>query len=295
MKLIGIVAKVTSPLAAEGVHALTRWLAERDIDYLIDSESAQVAGLKSEMTKVDLVARADLIVVLGGDGTFLSVARMMEKRSVPILGVNLGSLGFLTEFAYEEMFTALERILAGDYTYEDRIMLDVFISREGKNVATYTVLNDVVINRGALARMVDVRVSIDGLYVNKYTADGLVISTPTGSTAYNLATGGPIVYPTLNAIIISPICPHTLTNRPIVIPDNVDISISLSPDHSDEAVATLDGQVGFQLSFRDKITVRRSKEVTRIIQSPFKNYYQLLRGKLKWGETIRVEVEENVR
>lgn len=287
MKLIGIVAKVKSPLAAEGVGRLTRWLSERGIEYVIDSESAAVAGMKSGLTKVDLVNRADLIVVMGGDGTFLSVARMMEKRAVPILGVNLGSLGFLTEFAYEETIPALERALAGDYRCEDRIMLDVVIAREGRDVAFHTVLNDLVINRGALARMVDVRVSVGGVFVNQYTADGLIVSTPTGSTAYNLSAGGPIVYPSLNAVILSPICPHTLSNRPIVIPDNETIELSLASGHSDEALATLDGQVGHQLNSRDRITVKRSAEVTRIILSPYKNYYQLLRGKLKWGETIR--------
>ncbi|MGK7345276.1 MAG: NAD(+)/NADH kinase [Candidatus Nitrospinota bacterium M3_3B_026] len=293
MKLIGIVAKVKSPLAAEGVTGLVKWLAERGIDYIIDSESAARAGMESDLTKVDLVNRADLIVVMGGDGTFLSVARMMEKRAVPILGVNLGSLGFLAEFAYEQTIPALERVLAGDYRYEDRIMLDVVISREGRDVAFHTVLNDLVINRGALARMVDVRVALNGVFVNQYTADGLIIATPTGSTAYNLSAGGPIVYPSLNAVIISPICPHTLSNRPIVIPDNEKIDISLASGHSDEALATLDGQVGFQLNSRDRISVKRSKEVTRIIQSPYKNYYQLLRGKLKWGETIRIAPDDD--
>ena len=272
MEQIGIVAKVKSPLAAKAVAELAGWLEDKNISYIIDAESAQVAGIQSDLTKIDLINRADMLVVLGGDGTFLGVSRMIENRIVPILGVNLGSLGFLTEFAYEEMFPALERAISGDYTYEDRIMLDVSISREGKSVASYTVLNDLVINRGALARMVDVRVEVDKVFVNKYTADGLIVATPTGSTAYNLSANGPIVYPSLRAVIISPICPHTLSNRPIVIPDNV--------------------EVGLQLSFRDKIIVKRSKEVTRIIQSPFKNYYQLLRGKLKWGETIRQGADE---
>ena len=294
MKNIGIVAKTKSPMAAEGVRALTAWLGKRGMEYMIDAESAEVAGMKSGLTKVDLIGKADLIVVMGGDGTFLSVARMMEKRAIPILGVNLGSLGFLAEFTYEEMFPALERVLSGDYTYEDRIMLDVAISREGKRVAFYTVLNDLVINRGALARMVDVQVAVDGRFVNEYTADGLIISTPTGSTAYSLAAGGPIVYPSLNAIIISPICPHTLSNRPIVIPDSVEIEISIASGHSGEAVATLDGQVGFQLNYRDRLIAKRSKEVTRVIQSPFKDYYQLLRGKLKWGEAIRHGENETV-
>ncbi|MBI5815418.1 MAG: NAD(+)/NADH kinase [Nitrospinae bacterium] len=274
-------------MAEQGIKSLTEWLDGRKIEYLIDEESAKVAGMKSRLTKVALAREADLIIVLGGDGTFLSVARLAEGRAVPILGVNLGGLGFLTEFAYEEMIPALESAVAGDYAYEDRIMLDVSVSREGKVVASYTVLNDVVINRVTLARMVTAMVAVDGVLVNEYTADGLIVSTPTGSTAYNLSAGGPIIHPSISAIIISPICPHTLSNRPIVIPDNLEIELSLSSSAQGEALLTLDGQVGYQVNYRDRITIRKSKEITRIIQSPYKNYYQLLRGKLKWGETIR--------
>jgi len=287
VKTIGIVAKVQSAMAAEGVKRLTNWLESRNIQYLIDEESAQVAGMRSNLTKVALAAQADLIVVLGGDGTFLSVARLVEGRVAPILGVNLGGLGFLTEFAYDEMIPALETALAGDYTHEDRIMLDVCISREGKTVSSYTVLNDVVINRVTLARMVTVTVNVDDVFVNEYTADGLVVSTPTGSTAYNLSAGGPIIHPSIGAIIISPICPHTLSNRPIVVPDGLKVELALNPALQGDALLTLDGQVGYQVNFRDRIIIKKSKEVTRIIQSPYKNYYQLLRGKLKWGETIR--------
>lgn len=276
-----------SSLASESIRELAGWLESRNIDFCVDTQSAKCANLTDSLSKIDLIKASDLIVVLGGDGTFLSVARMMDGRSIPILGVNLGKLGFLTEFALEEMLPALEKALEGDYTCEDRIMLDVSISREGKNVASYTVLNDLVITRNAPARMVDVHVWAGGMFVNNYTADGLIVSTPTGATAYNLSAGGPIVYPSLNAMIISPICPHAFTSRPIVIPDNLEVELWLAPDHVGEAVATLDGQVGYQLSVRDKIVTKRSKEVTRIIQSPYKNYYELLRGKLKWGGAIR--------
>ncbi len=286
VKHVGIVANVQSSLASESIRELVNWLKSRNVDFCIDTESARCAELADGLSKIELIKASDLIVVLGGDGTFLSVARMMDGRSIPILGVNLGRLGFLTEFALEEMLPALEKALEGDYTCEDRIMLDVSISREGKNVASYTVLNDLVITRSAPARMVDVHVWAGGMFVNNYTADGLIVSTPTGSTAYNLSAGGPIVYPTLNAMIISPICPHTFTNRPIVIPDDQEVELWLAPDHMGEAVAALDGQVGYQLSVRDKIVAKRSKDVTRIIQSPYKNYYELLRGKLKWGGNI---------
>jgi NAD+ kinase len=288
IRQVGVVAKIRHPLATEGVVAVKRFIEERGLVCRIENETARAAGVASEDTKVDLINEVDLIVVMGGDGTFLSVARMMEDRTVPLLGINLGSLGFLTEFPFARTLSALERVLSGDYRYEDRIMLDVTISREGRQVAAYTVLNDLVINRGALARMVEVQVLVDGTLVNTYTADGLIVSTPTGSTAYNLAANGPIVHPSLNAVIISPICPHTLSNRPIVIPDNAAIELSLlAGDMANEAVATLDGQVGYQLSGRDKIVARRSRQVTRVILSYENDYYQLLRSKLKWGEAIR--------
>lgn len=291
MKKVGIVAKVHSPLAVEGLKILTAWLEERGISHIIDEESARIAGMKSGVKKIDLARHADLIVVMGGDGTFLGVARLMEGNNAPILGVNLGGLGFLTEFAYEEMLPALELALAGDFMSEDRAMLDAVVSREGKNVASYTVLNDVALNRGAFARMPHMLVYVDGVFLNEYVADGLLVATPTGSTAYNLSAGGPIAHPSLGAIIISPICPHTLSNRPIVIPDGSNVEIALAPSIQGEAVATMDGQVGFQMSFRDRLLIKKSASVTRIILSPYKNYYQLLRGKLKWGETIRHATE----
>jgi NAD+ kinase len=287
MKKVGIVAKANSPLAAEGLKILAAWLEARGVSHIIDEESARVAGLKSGVKKVDLARQADLIVVMGGDGTFLAVARLMEGNNAPILGVNLGGLGFLTEFAYDEMLPALERALEGDFISEDRAMLDAVVSREGKNVTSYTVLNDVALNRGAFARMPHILVHVDGVFVNEYVADGLLVATPTGSTAYNLSVGGPITHPSLGAIIISPICPHTLSNRPIVIPDGHNVEITLDPAIQGEAVATMDGQVGFQMSFRDKLLIKKSASVTRIILSPHKDYYQLLRGKLKWGEAIR--------
>lgn len=287
MKKVGIVAKTHSPLASEGLKTLTAWLDERGISHIIDEESARVAGIKSGVKKIDIAHQADLIVVMGGDGTFLGVARLMEGNNAPILGVNLGGLGFLTEFAYEEMIPALERALEGDFMSEDRAMLDAVVSREGKNVTSYTVLNDVALNRGAFARMPHMLVYVDGIFVNEYVADGLLVATPTGSTAYNLSVGGPIMHPSLGAMIISPICPHTLSNRPIVIPDGHTVEITLAPSIRTEAVATMDGQVGFQMSFRDRLLIKKSASVTRIILSPHKNYYQLLRGKLKWGEAIR--------
>lgn len=287
MENIGIVAKTASPLAKEGLRIITEWLGERGLAYMIEEETAKRTGFGEGSTWERIADSADLIVVMGGDGTFLGAARMMVSRVPPILGINLGGLGFLTEFAYEDMLPTLERVIDGDYMFEDRIMLDIQVIRKGKETLTYTALNDLVINRRAHARMVDIRVSVDGLFVNEYTADGLIISTPTGSTAYNLSAHGPIVHPSLAAMILTPICPHTLSNRPVVIPDNVTMELSLSPVIDTEAVATVDGQVGFELNSQDRIVARRSKHVTRVILSENKNYFQILREKLKWGETLR--------
>jgi len=287
MKLVGIVANTQSPLAGEGVRKLDEWLGERGVARLVESETASMANIESSDSRLDIAKKSDLIVVLGGDGTMISIARLIEGRATPLLGINLGSLGFLTEFTYEQMLPAIERVLSDDFSYEDRIMLDTSIYYDGKREASYTSLNDLVIHRGALNHMIDIKVEVDSVFVNSYTADGLIVATPTGSTAYSLSSAGPIVYPSLNSFIITPISPHTLSNRPIVIPDNIVIEISVSSRDKGEALATLDGQVNFGIGSRHNLKIEKSKEVTRIIQSPFKDYYELLRSKLKWGETIR--------
>ena len=285
MEKIGIVANTQSPLAAEAVARLVGWLRERKIAPLLDQDTADAAGLDGGMEKSALAQEADLVVVLGGDGTLIGLSRLLEGRKAPVLGVNLGSLGFLTEFTLEDMFPALEKVLNGDFTYEDRIMLAAEISFDGKKGVSYTALNDVLIHRGSTSQLITVRVEVNGELLNHYTSDGLIISTPTGSTAYNLSANGPIVYPSLNAIIITPICPQTLSIRPIVIPDNVTIRLSVTPRAKGNAAqATLDGQVVFGLDTRSRITIRRSEDITRIIQSPYTDYYNLLRGKLRWGE-----------
>ncbi|HEB71950.1 MAG TPA: NAD(+)/NADH kinase [Nitrospirae bacterium] len=287
MKLVGIVANTQSPLAGEGVRKLDEWLGERGVGRLVESETASIANIESNGSRLDIAKKSDLIVVLGGDGTMISIAGLIEGRATPLLGINLGSLGFLTEFTYEQMLPAIERVLSGDFSYEDRIMLDTSIYYDGKREASYTSLNDLVIHRGALNHMIDIKVEVGSVFVNSYTADGLIVATPTGSTAYSLSSAGPIVYPSLNSFIITPISPHTLSNRPIVIPDNIVIEISVSSRDKGEALATLDGHVNFGIGSRHNLKIEKSKEVTRIIQSPFKDYYELLRSKLKWGETIR--------
>ena len=285
IKKIGIIVKTQHIKAGESLKELIKWLKDRDIEIYMDKETSGIIGEKSQYKKADIPSIVELIIVLGGDGTLLSVARLIEENNVPILGVNLGVLGFLTEITIGELYSVLENIIKGDFTVENRIMLDACIYREGKIAAHYCAFNDVVINRGALARIVDLEIKINGLYVTTYRSDGLIISTPTGSTAYSLAAGGPIVYPTMNALILSPICPHTLTNRPIVIPDDVKIEINLVTPNED-VLATMDGQVGYSLNYRDTIEIKKAKNTIKLIQAPGKNYYEVLRKKLKWGERL---------
>lgn len=282
-KKIGIISKPKKKDAPEILAHLVDWLHKRDVEPLMDKETAGLIDVETYYERQDIAALSEFIIVLGGDGTLLSVARHIGGRGTPILGVNLGSLGFLTEVTLEEMYPLLEEILAGKMRVVERVMLDASIQRDGKEAARYLVLNDVVINKGALARMILMETLVGGKYLNMYRADGLIISTPTGSTAYSLSAGGPIVYPTVGSLIISPICPHTLTNRPIVVPDNMDIEVTLHTENEDVLV-TLDGQEGFPLKYMDTIVVRKSASKTKLILSPKKDYYQILRQKLRWGE-----------
>jgi NAD+ kinase len=224
-----------------------------------------------------------MIIVLGGDGTLLSVARLVRDYEIPILGVNLGGLGFLTEIPLEELYRVLERVVQGDFITDERVVLSAAVIRRGERMAEFTVLNDAVVNKGALARIIDLETTINGEYLTTFKSDGLIISTPTGSTAYNLSAGGPIVYPSLHCIIITPICPHTLTNRPIMIPDDVEIRATLKTKQQ-EVILTLDGQQGFTLEFEDVVEVRKAEGRILLIKSPYRHYFELLREKLRWGE-----------
>jgi NAD+ kinase len=224
-----------------------------------------------------------MVIVLGGDGTLLSVARLVGVHEVPILGVNLGGLGFLTEITLEELYRVLERVIQGDFITDERVVLNAAVIRRGERMAEFIVLNDAVINKGALARIIDLETTINEEYLTTFKSDGLIISTPTGSTAYNLSAGGPIVYPSLHCIIVTPICPHTLTNRPIVIPDDVEIRAILKTKQQ-EVILTLDGQQGFSLEFEDVVEVRKAEGRILLIKSPYRHYFEVLREKLKWGE-----------
>lgn len=285
MKKIGVIVKSQHPMSRDALSGVRDWLTARGIEVLLDTAMAGIIGSSSVMTPQEVVDQADLIIVMGGDGTLLAAARLIGERDIPILGVNFGGLGFLTDITVEELYPTLEAILAGDFRTEKRFKIDIDLVRGGKVVETHTGLNDVVINRGHLARMLNLKISVDGIFVTNYRADGLIISTPTGSTAYSLAAAGPIVYPTTEAIVLAPICPHNLTNRPIVLPDKVSVQVALNTKEKDVMV-TVDGQVGFPLYHGDLIAVRKSLSKTTIVQSFKKNYYQVLREKLGWGGDI---------
>ena len=282
IKKIGIIAKPRKKDAGPVLSCLVRWLKEKGIEPLMDQETAGLIDFKSTHKRQDIAAFSDFIIVLGGDGTLLSVARLIGGGGTPILGVNLGSLGFLTEVTLDEMYPLLDKILVGEMIIDERWTLEASVQRGGKELSVHTVLNDVVINKGALARMILMETVVDGKFLNTYRADGLIISTPTGSTAYSLSAGGPIIYPTVGAIIISPICPHTITNRPIVLREDAAVEVTLRTENED-VLMTLDGQEGHPLQYLDKVVIRKAKSTIKLIISPEKDYYQVLRQKLRWG------------
>ncbi|GAB4482278.1 MAG: NAD(+)/NADH kinase [Thermodesulfovibrionales bacterium] len=282
MKTIGIICKSKRSEPIDILRDLLPWLKERGCEVLIDSEAAEqlgVAGTKREL----IPEEAEAVLMLGGDGTMLAVSRLVAEKGIPILGINLGSLGFLTEVTKEEMYRAIEKMLAGGCAVEERLMLRAGVTREGREAASYTVLNDVVINKGALARIIDLETFVNGRYVTTFKADGLILSTPTGSTAYSLAAGGPILHPTADSIIMTPICPHTLTNRPIVLPADYHVEVILC-SVSEDVVLTLDGQIGFPLKRDDVVHVTRAAVTTRLLMPVERDYFDVLRKKLKWGE-----------
>jgi NAD+ kinase len=282
MKKIGIVSKAGRTEPAEILKDFLPWLNNKGLEVFLDSETASLLKMKG-YSRSKMPSLVDMIIVLGGDGTMLNVARLVCERGVPILGVNLGGLGFITEVQKEEVCNAMDKTLSGEYSIEDRLMLTAHIHRHGEKITEYTVLNDVVINKGALARIIDLETYINKAYVTIFKADGLIVSTPTGSTAYSLSAGGPVLYPTLDCIVLTPICPHTLTNRPTVLPDDVLIEIILK-SVSEDVFLTLDGQVGFSLRKDDVVEIKRSPFKTRLIIPFERDYFQILRTKLKWGE-----------
>ena len=284
MKRVGIVAKPDAPRAPEVVTRLVTWLTERHIEVVLEKETAGIvpAVRATAANKAELPGLADLLIVLGGDGTLLSMARAVGDLGIPIMGVNLGGLGFMTATTLDEMLPSLEAALAGRMVIEDRLMLLARVVRNGAVVCEHMALNDMVITKSAMARIISLAVSVEGQYATAYRADGLIISTPTGSTAYSLSAGGPIVFPTVDAIVLTPICSHTLTNRPIVLPASHRIEVTVQSDQ--EIMLTVDGQVGVGLRERDVVEIVTAPARMRLVRFPQKDFFSVLRTKLKWGE-----------
>ena len=282
---IGIISRPRRSNLAVVVPPLLDWLESRGIRVLYDTETASALQDCSKGIERDQVAKnSQLLLVLGGDGTLLAAARVAAPLDIPILPINMGSLGFLTSFKLEEMYPALEETLAGRLPSSERVMLDVELEREGKVIERQTVLNEAVINKGALARMIDLELLIDGEFVCRYRVDGLIVATPTGSTAYSLSAGGPVVHPSVESWVITPICPHTLSDRPVVIRDSSQVEIDLSAG-TESVFLTLDGQTGIPMQAADKVRMTRAAERLKLIQPQKKSYFEILHSKLKWGET----------
>jgi NAD+ kinase len=284
IKKIGITSKPKKPEVREIIPPLVEWLRERSIEVLIDKETgATLDSSEKCVSRNEMPSRVDLIIVLGGDGTLLATARALNRKPVPLLAVNLGGLGFLTVITRDELFPTLERVLAGDFRTERRVQIEAEVVRAGEVISSFLALNDVVLNKGAIARVLDFDVRVDGQFISTYKADGLIVSTPTGSTAYSLAAGGPVIAPSVQAFIVTPICAHTLTNRPIVLPDSAQIDVEVKSQR-ESVYLTVDGQVGIAVRSEDAMHLRRASSVVELIQSPQKDYFEILRQKLKWGE-----------
>ena len=283
VRRVGIFSKPNAPRAVKLVPELLHWLAQRGIEARFDSETARYAGMLVGLDRQHVPDGCDMAIVLGGDGTLLSAARAVAHRAIPLLAVNLGGLGFLTSITVEDFFPELERALGGGTDITRRKMLGVSLIREGAVVAEYQALNDVVIAKSSIARIVDLEMWTGDTFIAAYKADGLIISTPTGSTAYSLSAGGPIVYPTVSALCLTPICPHTLTNRPLIIPSELGVRV-INKAAEEEAYLTVDGQIGSPLEAGDTVECAMSNFDILLVKAPHKTFFDVLRQKLKWGE-----------
>jgi NAD+ kinase len=283
IETVGIITKPAVPAARELVPKILAWLRERGLKVRADEETAAYANEKEGIPRDSVPEGCDLIIVLGGDGTLLSAARAIGKHEIPLFPVNLGGLGFLTAITMDEVFPNLERALRGEHRVAKRKLLNTEVVRCGEVVASYDALNDAVLSKASIARMIDLQAYVDEQFVADYKADGLIISTPTGSTAYSLAAGGPIIFPSVPALCITPICPHMLTNRPVLVPETSVIRvISQGPDES--VFLTIDGQIGNPVQHGDTIVCRSSNFALRLIRPPRMMFFDVLRQKLKWGE-----------
>ncbi|HYE87149.1 MAG TPA: NAD(+)/NADH kinase [Vicinamibacterales bacterium] len=286
---IGIAAKPGLTAARDTLVELEQHLRSRGVDAVWTTEAAALlpAGTRATADRTEIPSQVDVIVVLGGDGSLLSAAKAIAEsgHDIPILAVNFGSLGFLTEITRPEILEALDAVLNHRATHDRRMMLCAVANRDGRQFATHMALNDVVFTRTALSRMIELSVSVGDQLVTSVKADGLIVATPTGSTAYNLAAGGPIVHPSMDALVLTPIAPHTLTNRPIVIPTEREVRVkSAGSNAGDEVYVTIDGQTGFGLQQGDEIAITKSERPLRLIRSTTRSYFEVLRQKLKWNE-----------
>jgi NAD+ kinase len=279
---VGLIAKPRSERAAAVVPDLVAWLTQRGITLHLDDESAAYAGLTNGLPRPEVAAGSQLLVVLGGDGTLLSAARASVGLDIPLFAVNLGGLGFLTAIKLEELYVQLERALHGEYRVAHRRMLRTELWRDGRCVSAHAALNDMVLTKAEIARMIDLEVHVDDHFVCVYKADGLIVATPTGSTAYSLSAGGPIMFPAVAAFSITPICPHTLTNRPVIVPD--DSVIQARVLDTSPVYMTIDGQVGELLKEGDRVVCQRSQYSISLVRPPDMMFFDVLREKLKWGE-----------
>ncbi len=284
IKRVGIVSKPKKTEIREIVPAVLEWLGERGIEAFIDKETGAIMETRERcLTRNEMPARVDLLIVLGGDGTLLAMARALNRKPVPILAVNLGGLGFLTEITREELIPTLETVVAGTHQTDHRVQIEGELIRADEILTPFLALNDVVLNKGAIARILDFEVRVNGEKVSTYKSDGLIVSTPTGSTAYSLAAGGPIVTPSVEAFLITPICAHTLTHRPLVLPNTVKIEVTVK-SLREAAYLTVDGQVGIAAHSEDVVRIRKADSYVELVRPPSTPYFEILQKKLKWGE-----------
>ncbi|MBN2135068.1 MAG: NAD(+)/NADH kinase [Acidobacteria bacterium] len=283
IRSVGIVAKPKIPKLAEILTELINWLKEREIHYTLSETTAKALDPKLDgPTRTDLPRESDIIIVLGGDGTILSVGPAAAEAGIPLVGINMGHLGFLAEVTAKEMYTTLENIIAGKYEISERLLLEGELIRNCEVIESYRALNDFVLDNTKLARMIETEVFLDNEFVIRFRADGLIVSSPTGSTAYNLSAGGPILHPGLDAFVVTPICPHTMTYRPLVVNGQSVIEL-ITHATEGESYLTVDGQKGVKLMSKDKIRITESKYHLKLIQSETKDYFHILNEKLQWG------------
>jgi len=282
IKRIGIIANIQKEKSPECTTQLRQWAEKMGIKVFLEEGIATKVGDKAGLDRKSLASQVDLLVVLGGDGTILRTVRFVSEFDIPIVGINLGEFGYLTAVNLNEMYRALELIFKGEYQTEKRMMLDITIQLGEETIRQQSILNDVVITRGNLSRILNLETTINEKYLTTFRADGIIISTPTGSTAYSLSAGGPIVFPEQDSFIINPICPFTLTNRPIIIPDDVEIKVVLWT-RGQGATLTLDGQLSYTMKVGDSMIIKKSPYATNLVLSPYRDYMEILRTKLGWG------------